>query len=97
MSRRLTVRLGFSLIICALVGLVLMLSADAVRWTEGEVSVVTTSSGTVAGRLQRASSDGLELIVDDRLVAIPWHAVLTLSPKLSPGSLRVRPAAPNHS
>ena len=52
MGRRLTVRLGFSLIICALVGLVLMLSADGVRWTEGEVSVVTTSSETVAGRLQ---------------------------------------------
>jgi len=44
MGRRLTVRLGFSLIICALVGLVLMLSANGVDWTEADVRVATTSS-----------------------------------------------------
>jgi hypothetical protein len=79
MGRRLVVRVGFSLIICALVGLVLMLSADAVRWTGRDVKVVTTSARTVDGRLRSASAEGLELVVDDRLIAIPWHTVVFLS------------------
>jgi hypothetical protein len=79
MGRRLVVRVGVSLIICAFVGLVLMLSADAVRWTGRDVKVVTTSATTVGGRLRSASTEGLELVVDDRLIAIPWHAVVLLS------------------
>ena len=79
MSRRLVVRLGCSLIICALVGLVLMACSGAGQWTERDVRVVTTFAGTVDGRLQRASAEGLELVVEDRLVAIPWHTVVLLS------------------
>ena len=79
MGRRLVVRVGFSLIICALVGLVLTVSADAARWAGRDVKVVTTSATTVDGRLRSASAEGLELVVDDRLIAIPWHAVVLLS------------------
>ena len=79
MSRRLIVRVGISLVICALVGLVLMVSADAGRWTGRGVKVVTTSATTVDGRLRSASAEGLELVVDDRLVAIPWRMVVLLS------------------
>jgi hypothetical protein len=70
---------GISLIICALVGLVLTVSADAVRWTERDVRVVTTSAGTVDGRVRSASAEGLELVVDHRRVAIPWRSVVVLS------------------
>lgn len=79
MSRRLVVRVGIALVICALVGLALMVSADASSWTGRDVKVVTTSARTVDGRLTSASAEGLEVIVDDRLVAIPWHAVVLLS------------------
>ena len=79
MGRRLVVRVGFSLIICALVGLVLTVSADAARWAGRDVKVVTTSATTVDGRLRSASFEGLELVVEDRLIAIPWHAVVLLS------------------
>jgi len=79
MGRRLVVRVGFSLIICALVGLALTVSADAARWAGRHVKVVTTSATTVDGRLRSASFEGLELVVDDRLIAIPWHAVVLLS------------------
>lgn len=79
MSRRVVVRVSFSLFVCALVGLSLMASAHAARWEQPGITVVTTSAETVEGRLQSTSANGLELVVDERAVTIPWRTVVMLS------------------
>jgi hypothetical protein len=80
-GRRLVVRIGFSLLLCALVGLGLMVSADGAHWTKPDVTVVTKSAGTVEGRLRGTSPAGVELVVADQQVVIPWSAVVKLSLK----------------
>jgi hypothetical protein len=79
MSQRVPVRVLLSLVICASVGIGLAASADATRWKGRGAVVVTRSAETVQGRLQRLSADGLELVVDERVVTISWAEVDRLS------------------
>jgi hypothetical protein len=79
MSQRVPVRVLLSLVVCASVGIGLAASADATRWKRRGAVVVTRSAETVQGRLQRLSADGLELVVDERVVTISWAEVDRLS------------------
>jgi hypothetical protein len=79
MRQRVAVRLLLSLAVCASVGLGLAISADATRWEERGAVVVTMSSGTVEGRLRGMSDGGLDLVVGERAVTIPWSEVARLS------------------
>jgi hypothetical protein len=80
-QRRLVVRVGLSLLLCALVGLGLTISAAGAHWTKPDVTVVTTSAGTVEGRLRGTSSKGVELLVADGQLVIPWSAIIKVSLK----------------
>jgi hypothetical protein len=80
-GRRLVIRVGFSLLLCVLVGVGLTLSADGARWAKPDVAVVTTSAGTVEGRLRGTSPAGVELLVADQRIVIPWSAVVRMSLK----------------
>jgi hypothetical protein len=79
MKQRVAVRVALSLVVCALVGLGLAASADETRWERHGVTVVTTSTGTFEGRLSRASAQGLEVVVGEKTVVVPWRSVARLS------------------
>jgi hypothetical protein len=80
-GRRLVIRVGFSLLLCVLVGVGLTLCADGAQWTKPDVAVVTTSAGTVEGRLRGTSPAGVELLVADQRIVIPWDTVVRMSLK----------------
>jgi len=79
MSERVVVRVVLSLVVCTLVGLGLVASADAMRWEKHGVTVVTTSADTFEGRVRRASAEGLEIVVGEQAVVVPWRSVARLS------------------